>query len=428
MGFFDLLRRLLGGGAAPAPRPTTPAPAPGTGHAQWAGPSATDDAISLRPSPLQQPTIPGQGGPRILLPADAARRTNEARLHEFALPIARTPAELAACMERSTRELFWLADPQRTVARGTGHYQPIVRQKRAGRVRIILAPRQHLKAVQRWILRHILDRVDPHGAAHGFRRGRSIRSHARGHVRKAVLVQCDLENWFHQFTYARVRTLFQRLGYGRPVARLLALLCTAPVHEMTPGIVAATGLSTDAVVTATRQSAAAGGTRYALLPQGAPTSPTLANLLSRPLDVRLSGLAKQYGARYTRYADDCAFSGGGRLSAETARFIRAMQAILLAERVAPAPGKLWIRRSGAQQLVTGLIVNDGPNVPRHTVRRLRAILHNCAKHGLAYANLEDGYQRWRYALGLSWAEYLERVGNISGTGRWVKEIIVDIMA
>ena len=51
----------------------------------------------------------------------------------------------------------------------------------------------------------------------------------------------------------------------------------------------------------------------------------------------------------------------------------------------------------------------------------------CAQHGLAYANLEDGYPKWRYALGLSWVEYLERVGKISGTGRWVKEIIADIL-
>jgi len=51
----------------------------------------------------------------------------------------------------------------------------------------------------------------------------------------------------------------------------------------------------------------------------------------------------------------------------------------------------------------------------------------CAQHGLAYANLEDGYQKWRYALSLSWVEYLERVRKISGTGRWVKEIIADIM-
>ena len=88
----------------------------------------------------------------------------------------------------------------------------------------------------------------PHQAAHGFRRGRSIRSHARTHLRQRILIQCDLESWFHQFTYAQVRDLFQRLGYGRPVARLLALLCTAPVREMTPALVAATGLSEAEVI------------------------------------------------------------------------------------------------------------------------------------------------------------------------------------
>ena len=51
----------------------------------------------------------------------------------------------------------------------------------------------------------------------------------------------------------------------------------------------------------------------------------------------------------------------------------------------------------------------------------------CTHHGLAYANLEAGYQKWRYALGPTWIEYLERVGKISGTGSWVKEIITDIL-
>ena len=51
----------------------------------------------------------------------------------------------------------------------------------------------------------------------------------------------------------------------------------------------------------------------------------------------------------------------------------------------------------------------------------------CQKHGAAYANLEEGYQKWRYALGVSWSEYLERIGKVSGSGRWVKEVIKDIL-
>lgn len=389
MGLLDWLRRLFGGGAPPVP------PAPGAadgGRARWSGPSATDQAISVPPSlqasqpmavaPLAQARTP------IVLPADAAGWTTDtARLQAFGLPVARDATELAAAMERSPRELFWLADPHRRVARRGGHYQAIARRKRDGRVRLVLAPRMHLKAVQRWILRTILDRVEPHPAAHGFRRGRSIRSHARTHQRPAVLVQCDLENWFHQFTYLRVRALFQRLGYGRPVARLLALLCTAPVRELTPAIQQATGLTEAEVAAATTQ--AKRGTRHALLPQGAPTSPILANLCSIGLDRRLAALAQRYGARYSRYADDCAFSGRGRIATETTHFVGELLQCIGQHGQAPSPGKLWIRRPGSQQLVTGLVVNDAVRVPRREVRRLRAILHNCTVHGPAAQNRDD---------------------------------------
>lgn len=392
MGFFDFLRRLFAGGSGPPADEFKPHPC-----GQRPPPAPPDTAITVPPSALTPPTVPGHGGPRIEIPPHYQPRTNDGLLREFALPVAHTATDLAACMERTPRELYWLADPQRTVARGTGHYQPIVRRKRGGRVRIVLAPRQHLKAAQRWVLRNILDRVNPHGAAHGFRRGRSIRSHARGHVGRPVVVQCDLENWFHQHTYVKVRTLFQRLGYGPTVARLLALICTAPVQEMSTAIAAATGLTPDVVAGATQQSHR--GTRHALLPQGAPTSPKLANLLSINLDRRLASLATSFDARYTRYADDCAFSGSGKLSHDTARFIRAMRAVMISERVAPSPGKLWIRRSGSQQLVTGLIVNEGPNVPRTQVRQLRAILHNCVQHGPASQNRTEHEQFAAHLLG-----------------------------
>lgn len=371
MGLMDIWRRLFGG----SPRPGS-APPPTAAELIAPRPDGTAPVPQLR------------GGPAITLPADECWGTDEPRLRSFGLPVARTAQQLAGCMERTQRELFWLADPTRRVAAKGGHYQPIVRRKRNGRIRIVLAPRQHLKSVQRWILRNILDRVQTHPAAHGFRRGRSIRSHARTHLRKTVLVQCDLENWFHQFTYAQVWSLFRRLGYGRTVARLLAQLCTAPIREMTPAICAATGLTEAEVVAATRQTVR--DSRHPMLPQGAPTSPSLANLLSISLDEQLAALAGFYGAAYSRYADDCAFSGGGTLPRQTAAFIGQLLTVIRRNGHAASPGKLWVRRPGAQQLVTGLIVNDGPSVPRAQRRALRAMLHNCARHGPASQN-RDGH-------------------------------------
>jgi RNA-directed DNA polymerase len=122
-----------------------------------------------------------------------------------------------------------------------------------------------------------------------------------------------------------------------------------------------------------------------LLPQGAPTSPAISNLVCRRLDARLTGLATKLGARYTRYADDLSFSfhDDAADSVDVGRAFWWIDQVLQQEGFAEHPGKRQVLRPHRRQLVTGIVVNEHAAVPREDRRRFRAILNNCRKHGVA---------------------------------------------
>jgi retron-type reverse transcriptase len=125
-------------------------------------------------------------------------------------------------------------------------------------------------------------------------------------------------------------------------------------------------------------------------PQGAPTSPHISNLVCWSLDRRLSGLAKRFGARYTRYADDMAFSGGEDFKRGLARFIPLLRRIVAAEGFQLHEGKLRVLRAGQRQQVTGLVANVTPQPPRAEYDAVKAILHNARKGGGFYAQNRTG--------------------------------------
>jgi retron-type reverse transcriptase len=122
------------------------------------------------------------------------------------------------------------------------------------------------------------------------------------------------------------------------------------------------------------------------LPQGAPTSPALANLAARRLDRRLAGLAREAGWTYTRYADDLTFSAAKGKRQEVGRLLASVRHIVEQEGFRINPKKGRVQRSGRRQDVTGIVVNDKPGLPRSEVRRLRAILHNAKSTGLEAQN------------------------------------------
>jgi hypothetical protein len=133
------------------------------------------------------------------------------------------------------------------------------------------------------------------------------------------------------------------------------------------------------------------------LPQGAPTSPALANLCAYRLDCRLAALARKAGAQYTRYADDLAFSGGPEWERSARRFQVAVCRVALEEGFEVNTRKTRFMRRAVRQQLAGVVVNERPNLARAAYDRLKAILHNCLRHGPASQN-RDGHPNFRAHL------------------------------
>jgi hypothetical protein len=168
-------------------------------------------------------------------------------------------------------------------------------------------------------------------------------------------------------------------GYPEAVARLLAGLCTnrVPAHVWSDRAIPLSGPGLWRMRRLYAQPH---------LPQGAPSSPALANLAAYRLDARLAGLADSLGARYTRYADDLAFSGGADLARAARRVIARVGAIAHEEGFAVQHHKTRVMRPGVCQRVTGVVINAYPNVARDRFDVLKATLHNCVRHGPAAEN------------------------------------------
>lgn len=187
------------------------------------------------------------------------------------VPVIDDVADLARFLGMEPNELAWYADVkslERTVrSENLRHYDYRWLPTRRGGERLIEAPKQNLKATQRQILHAVLEPIPPHDAAHGFRPGRSIQSYAAGHTAKDLVVRLDLRAFFTSVSAGRVFGIFRTAGYPEDVAHAL------------------TGLTTNAVppsVLAKRSAASVYASSQRLrsphLPQGAPTSPALANL------------------------------------------------------------------------------------------------------------------------------------------------------
>jgi retron-type reverse transcriptase len=139
------------------------------------------------------------------------------------------------------------------------------------------------------------------------------------------------------------------------------------------------------------------------LPQGAPTSPQMANLVAFALDRRLAAYAEASGAVYTRYADDLSFSGGADLTRRSAAFTAGVGRIVTASGFRLNEAKTRTRRRSQRQVVTGIVVNDKTSVTRPEFDRLKAVLHQCGAAGPAAANREALSDFRSHVLGrISW--------------------------
>ncbi len=245
--------------------------------------------------------------------------------------------------EQAYRRLAdWLDVPVDELLDTPREYTAFTIPKRRGGVRRIDAPNPELKALQRRILRRVLAKLKAHPAAHGFEKGRSIVTNALPHASKPVVVRMDVRNFFASTTRKRVLKYFRAIGWSKKEAVLLADLCT---HNGS-------------------------------LPQGAPTSPRLSNLVNYLLDARLAGLIDEMGGEYTRYADDVTVSFIDDGPGITPRTIYVVGAVFYRFGYAVhGKRKRSVRRAHQRQQVTGLVVNELPGLPREVRRTLRAVEH-----------------------------------------------------
>lgn len=289
----------------------------------------------------------------------------------------RSPLELASLIGISYGRLVYHIYKIRPSERYTSFEIP----KKAGGSRSILAPTTAIKLIQRQlalilncvysiqVLPDKSHKLNPKPSAHGFTWGRSILSNAAQHARKKLVLNIDLEGFFPSVNFGRVRGMFMGNPYNLPpnVATVLAQICCYKDNGRDE------------------------------LPQGAPTSPVVTNMLCGKMDSDLQKLARRYRVTYTRYADDITLSTSRRVFPEeiltsvsnkgsVATIVgRGLEEIIQKNGFIINTRKVRLQDRRFRQEVTGLTVNEYPNVTRKFVSRTRAMLHAWGKYGLEAA-------------------------------------------
>lgn len=322
-------------------------------------------------------------------------------LERCQLPYWPHTSALARWLNVSDGSMWRLTLPsawQRRQALGDQHYRYQLLPKRQRGWRLLEAPHAYLKQLQRQLLDDLLDRIPPHQAACGYAREKSVIDHAAMHTGQPVILKFDLQDFFTAVRASRVKALFKTLGYSETVARELTSLCTTSTPEP--------------VLRRLHQEGGLSWTqlqrlREPHLPQGAPTSPALANLCAFRLDLRIDGLAYSLNAKYSRYADDIVLSGGENLRPCCQRVEQWIARVAMEEGFSLNFRKTRCLPSGRRQSVCNIVVNQRTNLSRQDFDQLKAILHRCVIHGPASQNREARHDWQAHLQGrIAWAKQL----------------------
>lgn len=240
--------------------------------------------------------------------------------------------------------------------------------KKSGGVRVISAPARTKYRLMLYYVNELLKGLyTPSESVMGFTEGRSVATNARVHIGQNYIYNIDLKDFFPSITESRIRKRLEAAPYhlSVSVAKLIAGLATMRVVEL------------DVLDGSER-------VRY-VLPQGSAISPILTNIICERLDKRLGGLAKRFGLRYTRYADDITFSSMHNVYQEDGDFLCELQRIISDQGFVINEKKVRLQKKGERQEVTGLVVSDKINVPQNYVRGIRNLLYIWETHGYEVA-------------------------------------------
>jgi RNA-directed DNA polymerase len=223
------------------------------------------------------------------------------------------------------------------------YYRHFKIKKRDGGQRLISAPRTFLKTVQKFVLDFILATQPLAPNVTGFVRGRGIFDNASFHVGAPYLLNVDIKDFFGSIRVEQIFSVFKQLGFPVKMAHVLSRLCSYK----------------------------------GVLPQGAPTSPCLANLVFRPIDTEILLQCRSSSLKYTRYADDLTFSSSKPVRRD---FLNAITKALKTHGFEVNAKKVRFARPGQAKYVTGFVVNESVHPSREVRKRLRAMFHNASKN------------------------------------------------
>lgn len=304
-----------------------------------------------------------------------------------------------------TTALAWFADVrsiERTASRPLRHYRVVTRVKPGG-VRVLEVPKPRLREMQRRLLRHAVAPIPAHPGAHGCVPGRSVATAVAPHAGNGILVRADLEAFFPSIAAGRIYGILRSAGYPQAVAHAITGLCTTTLSWRAWREIPGSGESH-------RRLGQALATPH--LPQGAPTSPALANLAAFHLDKRLTGLAARCGAMYTRYVDDLVFSGP---TLHPRRLLDAVAGIAVDEGFRLVDRKSVVLSRAGRQQVPGAVVNDG--VGAGSTRRRPAQGHPAQLRLHRVAGAGPGPKRARVPPA---SERANRVDQQPRSGAWAE--------
>lgn len=260
------------------------------------------------------------------------------KLYEQNLPIIYSPEHF--CMLVGYMEEYVYA-----VSNSPMHfYRHYSIKKKAGGLREISEPLPSLKEIQRWILDNILAKVPVSPYAKAYVKNRSIKENARFHRKQKIVLSLDIEKFFDKISSDKIYDIFIKFGYKKEVAVLLTNLCCL----------------------------------HGSLPQGAPTSPTLSNMVMIDFDNNISNFTRDKKIRYTRYADDMTFSGDfnpGQIISYVKRNLNPLGLKLNGD-------KTRTRKQGQRQEVTGIVVNQQLQIAKSERKKIRQQMYYIKKYGL----------------------------------------------
>ena len=253
-------------------------------------------------------------------------------------PFIYDTVQLAGVLHMDCKDMFDV------IHKKESHYKTIKYRKKNGGTRTITAPDRTLVMIQRRILHFILDKMNPSSYATAYHSGSTLYDNAKPHVGKKYILKLDITDFFGSITFRQVlSSAFNSKVYNKQIGYLLTEFCTL----------------NDA------------------LPQGAPTSPAISNLVMKQFDENIGSWCKAHKVSYTRYCDDMTFSADEPLFnvyIKVRKMLREMGFSLNEE-------KTRFVSSGRRQTVTGLTVNEKVSVPREYKREIRQIMHYVEKYG-----------------------------------------------